>query len=669
MSKFTFKRSSSRRTMLWRLLTIVAAVAMLLPMAAPAWAAPDGWVKDAGSRDGSSGSSVNPGDAGEDGGTGGSTSGGGGGDGSDLDARGSWSWCQGVNMSSPAQVQEAADAGCFEPEDDTDTTDWSTDYSTDPVVVSRVSRWCQEGAEVWRFYGTDSNPTAAWTVSRVNPSGYCEASNSFFLHPIHPFDAGHSASQIGLPWTRGAQTNDAGETYHRSVFNGYLESGAPLRTSGSCTSLQPPSDRLDPYVDGSQADTEAGQEVRDFLTQRYYTIRDAFTPMGESAAREWAQHAVNTNGVSDTIGYFVNGRHNVVANQGDLDYHDNLDCSSAYDFVDNVDEATPAGQQPRKVFAGCAVPLTREIEHVTMSDGTTRTEPQGGKVYDTLAWGEQNNGIDYEQTYRNVIESDVSSRGSAAGADPAGSGTPSEQAAAHAYCFNSTAAIGVDSPDPDNPDPDDPTPDNPDPDDPVDPGPEPDGITMTVRVPRAGHVGGEMMFYGKDRIEVEVGDLMCGGSPCSTTGTDGSMYVANTRATIDVRAPAGFHHRDWEWDGEEVETRKSFTMRPGETRNIEMEFYRATPVEGRFRVYGRMDVTVYQLEPADTTLSGYETVPCGFNPTTGVPNYCTDTVSGNTLQSTTVSVPVTVRYEYLPDGQYTPTASFPVVQGSSTPNS
>lgn len=216
---------------------------------------------------------------------------------------------------------------------------------------------CPVGFDVWRFYGTNSNPTAYTTVSRVNIPNWCQTNRVYRYFLPNPQD---STSQAGGPWRSNAFVNPYGEVSAIADSNGYCgdprysltcfaTSDYPTRylvngadsLGGTCANLQTNSDMLSKYFTGAYMDPNAGEY------QAGTTVRQSFLRLFAS----WSAQV--GPGIALTAINSGNPAPNGAGNGDDIRFNDGIPCSSALDFV------TDAGNPDPVLMGECVMPINR----------------------------------------------------------------------------------------------------------------------------------------------------------------------------------------------------------------------------------------------------------------------------------------------------------------------
>lgn len=249
---------------------------------------------------------------------------------------------------------------------------WTTGTTT-----QFVTRW-----EVWRFYGTEADPAAGYTVSDIFlPSWTYSGTNTVeaVIYSPHPNDAG---AMIGrYPWQASSGTNAHGETFYRTSSSrvypsGALTTGPPFRNSGiSCTGLRSLSDtEIGTYVDASP---EAKSEL-------------------ETLAAGWAVR----------FGADVAAQ---MANLSSVDpfvFGDGIPCTSGVEFAGTRDGVRP-------VYGACWIPVERRA--IEYSDGRNlwwEFPTRGGHRYDDDKFSYRYSSAPkwYHDSWRDAIYNEVLSR-------------------------------------------------------------------------------------------------------------------------------------------------------------------------------------------------------------------------------------------------------------------
>lgn len=214
----------------------------------------------------------------------------------------------------------------------------ATGRSTCRTTTARI--YCPQFEEVWRFYGTRSNPLQAMTVSHINHARDCEAAALFTVFSPHPNDAGAATApssanpfQARVTSTRRMYGN-AAVTMAEKVYytqpsaqypSGTYTTTPPFITSGSCTTL------LSSDTPFAAMDSWAKSEINTMISR--------FTP-GYSAATARAMSNVNAA----------------------LGWDDGLTCSSALEFsraASAIDPMLGGNEGDTPVYGTCWIPVVR----------------------------------------------------------------------------------------------------------------------------------------------------------------------------------------------------------------------------------------------------------------------------------------------------------------------
>ncbi len=214
----------------------------------------------------------------------------------------------------------------------------ATGRSTCQTTQQRI--FCPQFEEVWRFYGTRSNPIQAMTVSHVNHARDCEAAALFSVFSPHPNDAGAAsvpgpsnpfASRVSsMRRMHGTASVTMAEKVYYSQPSAQYPSGTytttpPFIMAGSCTTLL-------------SADTP-------------FAVMDS-----------WAKSEINTMISRFTSGYSALTARAMSNVNAALGWDDGLTCSSALEFsraAAAVDPMLGGDEGATPVYGTCWIPVVR----------------------------------------------------------------------------------------------------------------------------------------------------------------------------------------------------------------------------------------------------------------------------------------------------------------------
>lgn len=160
---------------------------------------------------------------------------------------------------------------------------------------------CLVGFTVWRFYGTLSNPTQAWTASQINLPKWCQNQPPYAFYAPNPMDA-HLGLSVGSPWAQASWQSP----YHQTVVaaeRNLLTTAPPFAYGGaSCQALETNPNPLATFFgSGAQANTPAGAAIQDGL----YNIYQAWLGFGPNTALSVINANAPTPSSPSTINYGV----------------------------------------------------------------------------------------------------------------------------------------------------------------------------------------------------------------------------------------------------------------------------------------------------------------------------------------------------------------------------
>lgn len=226
---------------------------------------------------------------------------------------------------------------------------------------------CPIGWEVWRFYGTVSDPVKAWSVSRINFADWCEPNAPVLAIAPNPMDAGRSGFS---PWVSSQGTNRRGQKYY--VAAGRYTTVEPFRRSGDPVSLLSDQGMIAEWV----AQSEASQAE----------LSNAARSLAAGYGWPLALQMTNLSSVSP------------------FRFGDGVALSSGVEF---------AGQDPQVVYGVCMIPVERRAQRFENSSKSWWEYPTaGGARYDVdkFPYRYSSDPKPYHAAWRNAIYDEVMSR-------------------------------------------------------------------------------------------------------------------------------------------------------------------------------------------------------------------------------------------------------------------
>lgn len=280
-----------------------------------------------------------------------------------------------------------------------------------------VIKDCPVGFDVWRFYGTESNPSMYTTVSKVNLPNWCQENRTYRYFLPNPQDS--NASPAG-PWSSTTFTNPYGETVNMAYSSGdcgdprnsttcYATTNRPWRfmingsdnASQTCANLQTDQSTLGkyfsgPYMDPTAAEYASGKTVRTGMLSLF---------------RRWAVSFGSPIALTA-----INAANPAPTTPDNINFNDNVNCSSALDFV-------TTSNAPNKVIMGsCVIPINRPARAYTGGTYAFYNYAYNNKLGSTHYTAEyaakaasQKGGV-YD-SWRAMIQHEVATRGGTVGVD------------------------------------------------------------------------------------------------------------------------------------------------------------------------------------------------------------------------------------------------------------
>lgn len=265
--------------------------------------------------------------------------------------------------------------------------------------------------EVWRFYGTESNPAQGYTVSRLNIADWDGTRQANVVFAPHPDDAHDTpAPSLWREWDGAVVNGDAQHSGPVRLFNSsgsqrlspgdatwsrVFDSGGrravstdqPFRRSGtSCAALQTNNGLISDLFD---------RDHPDYDSDRSDGYRELIYDLYQAHARSYGTAV----GLAT-----INARGSAPSSPESISYDDGIDCSSNMDFV--VSDPSAA-----RTFTTCWIPVeSRYIEKDRGNGGVYRDYTvSGGPRYHNATLTDRY-GRDRFTAQRSAIYSEVASR-------------------------------------------------------------------------------------------------------------------------------------------------------------------------------------------------------------------------------------------------------------------
>lgn len=289
----------------------------------------------------------------------------------------------------------------------TNTRAYENPYPNCDPAYNRVS-WsrtgridlCPVGFQVFRFYGTYKNPAAAYTVSDLNLTKWCDNESLYSFWATNPSDSTGKAP--GSPWFSLSKTaNPEGKAYigtarfsqwGRTEF-GLLAPGVKYSASSSaCTVAQTSPNPLSAYLNDTAVTEAAKKNAKQVFWNSYLTL--------------------SRNGKYPKTALAVLGLKSISNKNGTIKFtFDTRNCASPMNFVSTADTkklSSSAEQAKFKVTGTCYIPVDRMRYEIKSATGSKRYG------WPTLA-GWRQMGLRYSDFYKNSAYTNAAPRGAQGG--------------------------------------------------------------------------------------------------------------------------------------------------------------------------------------------------------------------------------------------------------------
>jgi hypothetical protein len=235
--------------------------------------------------------------------------------------------------------------------------------STDPGgwLKTGLAQVCQDGFDVYRFYGTVKDPVEAMTNSSVVMSDWCALNQTYFFQGTTPYDQSPNGS-FGSPWSVVKGTNPtAADNNGPSVITqwagtGLLTTGTPTKDLGTCSAVSTHATLLHQWDTATPADkvqfrAQIGNQWLSSSQQgKYVTVGDE--QVGVTSLGGYHYDTATWNPASGVAPVRDDSGTGFYASSFTFD---DRPCATPWDFVSTTDQS--AAVQP--VYGTCYIPTMR----------------------------------------------------------------------------------------------------------------------------------------------------------------------------------------------------------------------------------------------------------------------------------------------------------------------